>query len=144
MFYLSFCIWQIENLKYTAPVPFTQMQIVEIFRMVDVSSKRYNISDRHITDSPVLIFLSLVLANIRNATLPSAKLHAMDLLLAISVHMADQTKLNRILPFIVDLMHDEESIVRLSAMRTVVQLVSALFIIWINSISSLRRWTSRP
>jgi phosphoinositide-3-kinase regulatory subunit 4 len=77
-----------------------------------------------VEDSPALIFLSLVLANLRNACLPSAKLHGMDLLLALSVHLSDKTRLDRILPHLIDMLHDEEPIVRLSAARTVVQLVS--------------------
>jgi hypothetical protein len=75
------------------------------------------------TGSPALIYLSLVLGNLRNASLPSAKLHGMDLLLALSVHVMDQTRLDRVLPHLIDMLHDDEPIVRMAAARTVIQLV---------------------
>jgi phosphoinositide-3-kinase regulatory subunit 4 len=74
-------------------------------------------------DSPALIFLSLVLANLRNASRRSSKLHGMDVLLALSVHLTDETRLDRVLPYLVDMLRDDDAIVRLAALRTLVQLV---------------------
>lgn len=75
-------------------------------------------------DSPALIVLSLLLANLRNASLPSSKLKALDIILALSVHLTDQAKLDRIVPFLVDLSRDDSALVRAAAMRTLMQLVS--------------------
>ncbi|KZS96937.1 WD40 repeat-like protein [Sistotremastrum niveocremeum HHB9708] len=73
-------------------------------------------------DSPALILLSLILANIRNASLPSSKLKALDVMLALSAHLTDESKLDRILPYLVDLTRDDSAVVRAAAMRTLMQL----------------------
>ena len=75
-------------------------------------------------DGPALIILSVVCANIRNCVRPSSKLRAMDVLLALSGHLTDEAKLDRLVPYVVDLLHDEAAVVRASALRTLVQVVS--------------------
>ncbi|KAG9040843.1 Serine/threonine-protein kinase [Tulasnella sp. UAMH 9824] len=80
-------------------------------------------------DGPALIVLSLVTANIRNATLPSSKLRCLDLLLALACHLTDEAKLDRLVPYVIDLLHDDSPAVRAAAIRTLVQvliLVSAI------------------
>ncbi|KAG8950099.1 Serine/threonine-protein kinase [Tulasnella sp. 424] len=80
-------------------------------------------------DGPALIILSLVTANIRNATLPSSKLRSLDLLLALACHLTDEAKLDRLVPYAIDLLHDDSPAVRVAAIRTLVQvliLVSAI------------------
>jgi HEAT repeat protein len=47
----------------------------------------------------------------------------MDVLLALSVHLTDETRLDRVLPYLVDMLRDDDAIVRLAALRTLVQLV---------------------
>lgn len=83
-------------------------------------------SNRHLTpaeDGPALILLSLVLANIRNCLLPSSRLRALDVLLALSTRLTDEAKLDRAVPYIVELLRDEAAIVRAAAVRTLVQIV---------------------
>jgi phosphoinositide-3-kinase, regulatory subunit 4 len=83
-------------------------------------------STRHPTpaeDGPALILLSLVLANIRNCLLPSSRLRALDVLLALSTRLTDEAKLDRAVPYIVELLRDEAAIVRAAAVRTLVQIV---------------------
>lgn len=70
--------------------------------------------------------LSLVCANIRICQLPSSKVRALDVFLALAVHLTDEAKLDRMVPYIVDLLHDEAPIVRASALRTLVQVVRPL------------------
>ncbi|KAF8579068.1 ARM repeat-containing protein [Ramaria rubella] len=74
-------------------------------------------------DGPALIMLSLVCANIRNCSLPSSKVKALDILLALSSHLTDEAKLDRLAPYVIDLLHDEVAIVRGAALRTLVQLL---------------------
>lgn len=78
-----------------------------------------------VTDGPALIILSLVCANIRNCHLPSSKVRALDVFLALSSHLTDEAKLDRMIPYIVDLLHDDAAIVRAAALRTLIQVVSA-------------------
>ncbi|KAE9405511.1 hypothetical protein BT96DRAFT_988303 [Gymnopus androsaceus JB14] len=62
---------------------------------------------RATVDGPALIILALVTANIRNCSLPSSKVRALDVFLALSSHLTDEAKLDRMVPYIVDLLHDE-------------------------------------
>lgn len=48
----------------------------------------------------------------------------MDVFLALSPHLTDEAKLDRMIPYIVDLLHDESALVRASALRTLMQVVS--------------------
>ncbi|KAK7461133.1 Serine/threonine-protein kinase [Stygiomarasmius scandens] len=84
---------------------------------------------RATTDGPALIILALVTANIRNCTLPSSKVRALDVFLALSPHLTDEAKLDRMVPYIVDLLHDEAAIVRIAAVRTLVQVLMLVTVI---------------
>jgi phosphoinositide-3-kinase regulatory subunit 4 len=76
-----------------------------------------------VVDGPALIILALVTANIRNCLLPSSKVRALDVFLALSSHLTDEAKLDRMVPYIVDLLHDDAAIVRAAALRTLMQVV---------------------
>lgn len=75
------------------------------------------------TDGPALIILALITANVRNCSLPSSKLRALDVFLALSSHLTDEAKLDRMIPYIVDLLHDDSPIVRGGALKTLMQVV---------------------
>lgn len=86
-------------------------------------------------DGPALVILALVTANIRNCSLPSSKVRALDVFLALSSHLTDEAKLDRMVPYIIELLHDDAAIVRSSALRTLVQVVSFDF----NTLASFAR-----
>jgi phosphoinositide-3-kinase, regulatory subunit 4 len=67
--------------------------------------------------------LSLVSANIRNCHLPSSKTQALDVFLALSPWLTDEAKLDRMVPYIVELLDDEAALVRMAALRALVQVV---------------------
>jgi hypothetical protein len=74
-------------------------------------------------DGPALIILALVTANIRNCCLPSSKVRALDVFLSLSSHLTDEAKLDRMVPYIVDLLNDDSAMVRSAALRTLMQVV---------------------
>lgn len=81
-------------------------------------------------DGPALLILSPLLANMRNALRPSTKLHALDLLLHLSSQwLSDETKLDRVLPYIIALFNDDSVLVRSAAIKSVVQLLLMVDII---------------
>ena len=80
-------------------------------------------------DGPALIILSLVCANICNCYLPSSKVRALDVFLALCAHLTDEAKLDRMVPYIVDLLHDDAAIVRASALRTLMQVLMLVTVI---------------
>jgi hypothetical protein len=92
-----------------------------------------------LADGPALIILALVTTNIRNCTLPSSKVHALDVLLALSSHLTDEAKLDRMVPYIIDLLHDDAAIVRVASLRTLMQVVCDLL-----SMKILDRFTHTP
>ncbi|KAG9081090.1 Serine/threonine-protein kinase [Ceratobasidium sp. 370] len=80
-------------------------------------------------DGPALVVLSLVCSNIRNCTIPSSKLRALDLLLALAVHLTDEAKLDRLVPYVIDLLHDEAAAVRAASVRTLTQVLMLVAVI---------------
>lgn len=48
----------------------------------------------------------------------------MDVFLALACHLTDEAKLDRMVPYIVELLHDESALVRAAALRTLMQVVS--------------------
>ncbi|KIJ16339.1 hypothetical protein PAXINDRAFT_132235 [Paxillus involutus ATCC 200175] len=80
-------------------------------------------------DGPAIILLSLVLANIRNCTLPSCRLRALDVLLALSAHLTDESKLDRAVPYVVELLRDEAAVVRAASVRTLMQILMGVTVI---------------
>ena len=75
-------------------------------------------------DGPALIMLSLVSANTRNCHLSSSKIRALDVFLALCHRLTDEAKLDRMVPYIIELLHDEAAITRIAALRTLFQVVS--------------------
>ncbi|KAF9557800.1 ARM repeat-containing protein [Agrocybe pediades] len=86
-------------------------------------------------DGPALIILALVTANIRNCTLPSSKLRALDVFLALACHLTDEAKLDRMVPYVVELLHDEAAIVRSAALRTLMQTLMLVTVITPSNVS---------
>lgn len=50
---------------------------------------------------------------------------ALDILLALSEHLADDVKLDRLVPYVITLLTDETALVRANALKTLTQVVSA-------------------
>ncbi|KAG8848832.1 Serine/threonine-protein kinase [Serendipita sp. 411] len=80
-------------------------------------------------DGTALIILSLICSNMRSCVLPSSKLKALDILLFLSCYLTDEAKLDRLVPYIVDLVHDDAAIVRAAAVRAILQVVSLVSVI---------------
>ncbi|KAF8336386.1 uncharacterized protein EI90DRAFT_3144677 [Cantharellus anzutake] len=76
-----------------------------------------------------LVILSLVVANIRNCSISSSKVKALDLLLALTPYLTDESKLDRLAPYVVDLVRDDAAIVRASAIRTLTQITMTVSVI---------------
>lgn len=86
-----------------------------------------NAYERFIPDGSALIILALLAANVRNCSLPSSKVRALDVFLALSSHLTDEAKLDRMVPYIVDLLHDDAAVVRGAALRTLMQVVGFVY-----------------
>ncbi|RMJ25946.1 protein kinase VPS15 [Aspergillus sp. HF37] len=71
----------------------------------------------------VLIFLTLVVSNLRNTAKSSARVKACDILLAFAERVSDEAKLDRILPYVMILLNDRTDAVKIAAIRTLAQLL---------------------
>lgn len=76
------------------------------------------------TDDGTLIFLTLVVSSLRNTARAAAKIRACDLLLAFAERLTDESKLDRVLPYLITLLNDKADIVAITAIRTITQLLA--------------------
>ncbi|TCD61372.1 Serine/threonine-protein kinase [Steccherinum ochraceum] len=80
-------------------------------------------------DGAALILLALLTANVRTCNLPSSKLRALDVFLALAPHLTDEAKLDRMVPYIVELLQDDSPAVRSAAVRTLMQILILVTVI---------------
>ena len=80
-------------------------------------------------DDGVLIFLTLVVSNIRNTARASARVKACDILLAFAERLSDEAKLDRILPYVMLLLNDRVDSVNIAAIRTLAQLLEMVHVV---------------
>lgn len=69
------------------------------------------------------MLLSLLCANIRNCLRPGSILRALDVLLALSCYLTDETKLDRLVPYLIAVLQDDNPAVRAGALKTLTQTV---------------------
>ncbi|KAB8208559.1 hypothetical protein BDV34DRAFT_222638 [Aspergillus parasiticus] len=81
------------------------------------------------TDDGVLIFLTLVVSNLRNTSKASSRVKACDILLAFAERLSDEAKLDRILPYIMILLNDRSDSVRVAAIRSLAQLLEMVHVV---------------
>lgn len=79
-----------------------------------------------VVDGPALLLLNMVTSSVRNCIWPSSRLHGLQLFLNLCPHIPDEDRIDRIIPFVVELLSDEVAVVRAEACRVLVQVVSHL------------------
>ena len=75
---------------------------------------------------PALLLLNLVTSSIRNCLWPSSRLHGLKLFLNLLPHLHDEDKVDRIVPYVVELLSDDVAIVRAEACRTLILTVESV------------------
>ncbi|KAJ5584833.1 uncharacterized protein N7459_004633 [Penicillium hispanicum] len=86
-------------------------------------------SDPPSQDEGVLIFLTLVVSNLRTTAKASARIKACDILLAFAERLSDEAKLDRVLPYIMILLTDRTDAVKVAAIRTLTQLLEMVNVV---------------
>jgi phosphoinositide-3-kinase regulatory subunit 4 len=75
-------------------------------------------------DDGTLIFLTLVVSSMRTTARVASRIRACDILLAFAERLTDEAKLDRVLPYMMTLLHkDETDMVMISAIRAITQLL---------------------
>lgn len=75
---------------------------------------------------PALLLLNVVSSSIRNASWPSSRLHGLQLFLNLLPYLTDEEKVDRVVPFAVELLSDEAPIVRAEACRVIVLVLESV------------------
>ena len=75
-------------------------------------------------DNGTFILLNVVTASIRSAARAATKIRACELLLAFAERLPDEAKLDRVLPYIMLLLDDNDEMVLVAALRTMTQLLA--------------------
>ena len=76
--------------------------------------------------SSLLIFLQLILSNLRHVKRPSSKLASLHLLERLAIHSADDTRLQRITPTAISLLQDQDPTVRATALHVMTTTLSMI------------------
>ncbi|KAJ3112086.1 Serine/threonine-protein kinase [Phlyctochytrium bullatum] len=84
-----------------------------------------NIVRTRISEESCLLFSSLVTSQIRSCFLPTSRLKAIDMVLALGLHLSDDHRLDRIVPYLITLISDEMSLVRATALKALTQILSS-------------------
>ncbi len=82
-----------------------------------------------VADDGTLIFLSLVASSLRNTSRATARVRACEIILAFGERIRDEAKMDRCIPYLVNLLNDDSVIVKVAAIRTITQLVSSFFVL---------------
>lgn len=93
---------------------------------IDIPNNRHEASVRAQRPSGdgTLIFVTIIVSAMRNTARAAARVRACELLLAFGERVTDESKLDRILPYLMSLLSDKADIVKVTAIRTIAQLVS--------------------
>ncbi|KAJ5184099.1 hypothetical protein N7492_001715 [Penicillium capsulatum] len=81
------------------------------------------------SEEGALIFLTLVVSNLRTTSKASARIKACDILLAFAERLSDEAKLDRVLPYIMILLTDRVDAVKVAAIRTLTQLLEMVHVV---------------
>nr|XP_031863613.1 uncharacterized protein CI109_000865 [Kwoniella shandongensis]KAA5530685.1 hypothetical protein CI109_000865 [Kwoniella shandongensis] len=77
-------------------------------------------------NGPALLLLNIITSALRNCVWPSSRLHGLQLFLNLVPYLLDEDKIDRIVPFVVELLSDDVAIVRAEACRTLVIVVESV------------------
>ncbi|KAL0243903.1 hypothetical protein I308_105166 [Cryptococcus tetragattii IND107] len=77
-------------------------------------------------NGPALLILNVITSSVRHCLFPSSRLHALRLFLNLLPYLLDEDKIDRIVPYIVELLSDDMPHVRAEACRTLIQVVESV------------------
>jgi phosphoinositide-3-kinase regulatory subunit 4 len=118
-----------RNLDNAAKVTSAYNQLFPL--QIDIAGNRHTASTE--TKSPLddgtLLFLTIVVGCLKTTARTNARLKACDLLLAFAERLTDEAKLDRILPYLMSMLHDKSDVVKVAALRTVTQVLALVTVV---------------
>ncbi|KAJ4368144.1 Serine/threonine-protein kinase [Neocucurbitaria cava] len=80
-------------------------------------------------DDGNLIFLTIVVSCLRGTARASARVRGLELLLAFSERLTDEAKLDRVVPYVSQLLTDKSEQVKIAALRTLTQILAMVQVV---------------
>ncbi|ODO02045.1 VPS15 protein kinase [Cryptococcus wingfieldii CBS 7118] len=74
-------------------------------------------------NGPALLILNMITSSVRHCLFPSSRLHALKLFVNLLPFLLDEDKVDRVIPYIVELLSDDIAVVRAEACQTLVEVV---------------------
>ena len=81
------------------------------------------------TDDGNLIFLTIVVSCLRGTARASARVRGLELLMAFSERLTDEAKLDRVVPYVAQLLTDKSEQVKIASLRTLTQILSMVQVV---------------
>ncbi|KAL7416414.1 hypothetical protein BDY24DRAFT_379669 [Mrakia frigida] len=111
--------WRIERVR-------KDLDSIKSYLDVDSADEKAGESESEIEDGPALLVLALVTSNVRACFRSSSKVHALEVITELSSYLTDETKLDRLVPFVVALLRDEAPGVRSASIRALTTLLDTV------------------
>ena len=80
-------------------------------------------------DDGNLIFLTIIVSCLRGTARASARVRGLELLMAFSERLTDEAKLDRVVPYVTQLLTDKSEQVKIAALRTLTQILSMVQVV---------------
>ncbi|KAH7398211.1 phosphoinositide 3-kinase regulatory subunit 4 [Pyrenochaeta sp. MPI-SDFR-AT-0127] len=80
-------------------------------------------------DDGNLIFLTIVVSCLRGTARASARVRGLELLMAFSERLTDEAKLDRVIPYVAQLLTDKSEQVKIAALRTLTQILAMVQVV---------------
>jgi phosphoinositide-3-kinase regulatory subunit 4 len=80
-------------------------------------------------DDGNLVFLTIVVSCLRGTARASARVRGLELLMAFSERLTDEAKLDRVIPYVAQLLADRSEQVRIAALRTLTQILAMVQVV---------------
>lgn len=80
-------------------------------------------------DDGNLIFLTIVVSCLRGTARASARVRGLELLMAFSERLTDEAKLDRVVPYVAQLLNDKSEQTRVAALRTLTQVLTMVQVV---------------
>lgn len=80
-------------------------------------------------DDGNLVFLTIVVSCLRGTARASGRVRGLELLMAFSERLTDEAKLDRVVPYVAQLLNDKSEQVKIAALRTLTQILSMVQVV---------------
>ncbi|KAM0239090.1 hypothetical protein ACHAPO_003058 [Fusarium lateritium] len=118
--------YQLEKRTSQEFKPFSRLSLSHFPVRLNIPNHNHTVSSalEPPEDDGTLIFLTLIVSQLRNTARASSRIRACDVLLAFSERLTDEAKLDRVLPYLMTLLVAYETdLVLIAAIRTITQLL---------------------